>query len=101
MLNKYLGNTVGESQMDVDRLSNGCLKDVGTSIGCKIISDSDDFEFPRNQTAIDNFLHIRKEQHMQACSQTVNGVGSRQSLPLQQVYHILGMDMKTFFTAAH
>lgn len=30
--------------------------------------DSEDFEFPRNQIASDNFLRIRKEQHLEACS---------------------------------
>lgn len=72
VLNKYLGNTVGKSLSDVDHLSDGsrfnCLSDGGTSIGCKIILDNEDFEFPRNQIASDNFLRIGKEQHLQARS---------------------------------
>lgn len=66
----YLGNSDAESQSDVDSLSDGSslnsLSDGATSNGCIIISDSDDFEFPRNQTASDNTLRIRKEQHLQA-----------------------------------
>lgn len=69
---KYLGNTDADSQSDVDSLSDGSsvnsLSDGGTSNGCIIISDSDDFEFPRNRTASDNTLHVRKEQNLQACS---------------------------------
>lgn len=37
-------------------------------VAFEIISDSEEFEFPRNQIASDNFLRIRKEQHLQACS---------------------------------
>lgn len=66
---KYLGNSDAESQSDVDSLSDGSsfssLSDGATSNGCIIISDSDDFEFARNQTASDNTLRIRKEQHLQ------------------------------------
>lgn len=69
---KYLGNTDADSQSDVDSLSDGSSvnspSDGGTSNGCIIISDSDDFEFPRNRTASDNTLHVRKEHNLQACS---------------------------------
>lgn len=69
---KYLGNTDAESQSDVDSLSDGSsfksLSDRGTSNGYMIILDSDDFEFPRNQTDSDNTLRVRKEQHLQAWS---------------------------------
>lgn len=55
---KYLGNTDAESKSDVDSLSDGSsvnsLSDGRTSNGCIIISDSDEFEFPRNRTASDN-----------------------------------------------
>lgn len=54
---KYLGNTDAESKSDVDSLSDGSsvnsLSDGRTSNGCIIISDSDEFEFPRNRTASD------------------------------------------------
>lgn len=55
---KYLGNTDAEFKSDVDSLSDGSsvnsLSDGRTSNGCIIISDSDEFEFPRNRTASDN-----------------------------------------------